>query len=140
MQSTALLALLERFSKAWNQHDLAQLIDCMHPECVFETVAGDAACGTHIQGLAAVQQAFGNTFEQFPDAQWLNASHWLSADGQAGITLSTFTATTAEGGQIQANMVDVFGFKEGKIVLKNAYRKQRPVQLPQPTAASDDKH
>lgn len=33
-----------------------------------------------------------------------------------------------EGGKIEANMVDVFTFKDGKILVKNAFRKNRPVQ------------
>ena len=53
-------------------------MDCMHPDCCFETVAGDEVYGTRIQGHEAVRQAFENTFKSFPDAQWLNGKHWLS--------------------------------------------------------------
>ncbi len=31
---------------------------CMHPECRFETVAGEDVHGTRIEGLDAVRQAF----------------------------------------------------------------------------------
>ncbi|MDR3041779.1 MAG: nuclear transport factor 2 family protein, partial [Acinetobacter pittii] len=113
---------------AWNKHDVEQLMDCMHPDCCFETVAGDEVYGTRIQGHEAVRQAFENTFKSFPDAQWLNGKHWLSEDALYGVSETTFTASTPEGGKIEANMVDVFTFKDGKILVKNAFRKNRPVQ------------
>lgn len=128
MNKTTLLHLLDRFSQAWNAHDIEQLMQCMHAECCFETVAGDDVYGSRIQGQAAVREVFSSTFSSFPDAQWRNAKHWISDDGQSGISETTFTATTADGGWIEANMVDVFTFKEGKILIKNAFRKNRPVQ------------
>ena len=128
MNQNALLELLNTFSQAWNAHDVEQLMSCMHPDCCFETVAGDEVYGTRIQGMTAVRDVFSQTFRTFPDAQWRNSKHWISADGQSGISETTFTATSPEGGQIEANMVDVFQFKEGKILLKNAFRKNRPVQ------------
>ena len=46
MQQAQLIQLLTDFSTAWNQHDVEQLMACMHPECRFETVAGDDVFGT----------------------------------------------------------------------------------------------
>jgi ketosteroid isomerase-like protein len=128
MQQAQLIQLLTDFSTAWNQHDVEQLMACMHPECRFETVAGDDVFGTRIEGLDAVRQAFSNTFKSFPDAQWRNGKHWISDNAEFGISETTFTATTTDGGWIEANMVDVFTFKDGKILVKNAFRKNRPVQ------------
>lgn len=128
MSQSQLLQLLHTFSQAWNTHDVEQLMSCMHPDCCFETVAGDEVYGSRIQGADAVRSVFSNTFKTFPDAQWRNAKHWISADGELGISETTFTASTADGGWIEANMVDVFTFKDDKILLKNAFRKQRPVQ------------
>ncbi len=90
MQQAQLIELLTRFSQAWNQHDIEQLMACMHPECRFETVAGDDVYGTRIEGLDAVRQAFSNTFKSFPDAQWRNCTHWISENGEFGISETTF--------------------------------------------------
>lgn len=122
------LALLKDFSAAWNNHDVDALMACMHPECIFETVAGDEVCGSRIIGAAAVRDAFINTFKSFPDAKWLNGKHWLTADLEHGISETTFSASSPDGGLIEANMVDVFSFKDDKILVKNAFRKNRPVQ------------
>lgn len=128
MASKELLTLLKDFSTAWNNHDVDVLMACMHPDCIFESVAGEDIYGTRICGLEAVREAFSNTFKSFPDAQWLNGKHWLSENQQQGISETTFRATTVDGGLIEANMVDIFTFKDGKILIKNAFRKNRPVQ------------
>ncbi|AXQ22365.1 nuclear transport factor 2 family protein [Acinetobacter wuhouensis] len=128
MENNQRLALLKKFSKAWNEHDVETLMACMHEDCIFETVAGDDVYGQRISGFTAVREAFSKTFTSFPDAQWLNGQHWLSADQQRGISETTFVATAPDGGLIEANMVDVFTFKDDKILIKNAFRKNRPVQ------------
>ncbi|RQL67004.1 DUF4440 domain-containing protein [Acinetobacter pittii] len=129
MNQAQLLQLITDFSTAWNKHDVEQLMDCMHPDCCFETVAGDEVYGTRIQGHELFVKHLKITFKKFfLDAQWLNGKHWLSEDALYGISETTFTASTPEGGKIEANMVDVFTFKDGKILVKNAFRKNRPVQ------------
>jgi ketosteroid isomerase-like protein len=39
---------------------------------------------------------------------------------------STFTGTASDGSRIEANMVDLIQFRDGKILVKNAFRKNRP--------------
>ncbi|MNF16924.1 hypothetical protein D3C80_2201760 [compost metagenome] len=46
--------------------------------------------------------------------------------GDRGVSESTFRGTRADGARIEARMVDVFTFRDGKIAVKNAYRKDRP--------------
>jgi len=46
--------------------------------------------------------------------------------GERGVSESTFRGTKADGSRIEARMVDVFTFSDGKIAVKNAYRKDRP--------------
>lgn len=116
--------LLERFSDAWNRHDLDALMSFMHPECVFEAVAGPDACGTRHEGPAAVARAFASAWQTVPDAQWRNGRHFVSGD--RGVSEWTFTGTAADGSRIEANGVDIFTFRDGKILVKNAYRKNRP--------------
>ncbi|MEG2962121.1 MAG: nuclear transport factor 2 family protein, partial [Janthinobacterium sp.] len=60
----------------------------------------------------------------FPDAAWLHPVHFVS--GEHGVTESTFSGTKADGTRIEARMVDIFTFRDGKIAVKNAFRKDRP--------------
>ncbi len=124
MSSEKLVQTIQAFGDAWNRHDIDALMSFMHEDCVFETVAGPEVYGARHEGLAAVRKAFEAAWQTIPDAQWLNASCW--ADGDQGVMESTFTGTAADGSRIEANMVDLLVFRDGKIILKNAFRKNRP--------------
>jgi len=71
-----------------------------------------------------VRQGFELAWQTFPDAAWLDPDHFVV--GNRGVTESTFSGTKADGTRIEARMVDVFTFHNGKIAVKNAYRKDRP--------------
>ncbi len=115
---------LAAFSAAWNRHDLDALMSFMHEDCVFQTAAGPDACGTRFVGTAAVRLAFAMAWQNVPDAQWTNGVHFVQGD--YGTSLWTFTGTAADGTRVETDGVDVFTFKNGKIALKNAFRKARP--------------
>lgn len=116
-------ATLEAFSAAWNRHDLPALMSFMHEDCIFETAAGPLACGARHEGQAAVAKAFAGAWQAVPDAQWENGRHWVC--GERGVSEWTFTGTDAQGGRIEVDGVDVFTFRDGKILVKNVFRKAR---------------
>ncbi|NYT63080.1 nuclear transport factor 2 family protein [Alcaligenaceae bacterium] len=124
MSSEKLIQIIQAFGDAWNRHDIDALMSFMHEDCVFETVAGPEVYGSRHEGRAAVRKAFEAAWQTIPDAQWLNASCWANEDH--GVMESTFTGTAADGSWIEANMVDLLVFRDGKIILKNAFRKNRP--------------
>ncbi len=124
MSSENLVRIIQSFGEAWNRHDIDALMSFMHEDCVFETIGGAEAYGARHEGSAAVRKAFQAAWETIPDARWLNASCWACED--RGVMESTFTGTAADGSSIEANMVDLLVFRDGKIILKNAFRKNRP--------------
>ena len=64
----------------------------------------------------------------FPDAQWGNPRHFI--EGDRGVSEWTFTGTrVADGARVEVNGCDVFTFRDGKIAVKNSYRKNRPPKL-----------
>jgi steroid delta-isomerase-like uncharacterized protein len=113
--------LLQTFNDAWNRHDIDALMNCMADECVFHGVAGPDALGRTFKGRDAVRKGFALAWETFPDASWKDGEHFVS--GERGVSESTFRGTKADGSRIEARMVDVFTFRDGKIAVKNAYRK-----------------
>jgi len=125
-------ATLAAFSDAWNRHDVDALMSFMHDDCVFLTAAGPDACGTRHQGREAVRKAFAGAWAAVPDAQWENARH--AVNGDTGHSTWTFTGTAADGSRIEVDGIDLFTFKDGKILVKNVFRKQRP-NLPAAKAA-----
>lgn len=117
-------ATLEAFSAAWNRHDVEGLMGFMSEDCVFQTAAGPDACGTRHEGREAVRKAFAAAWALLPDAQWLNGRHFV--EGDFGVSQWTFTGTAADGSRVETDGVDLFTFRDGKIVTKNAFRKARP--------------
>ena len=117
-------ATLAAFSDAWNRHDVDSLMSFMSDDCVFQTAAGPDACGTRHSGRDAVRKAFAAAWEALPDAQWSNGKHFVHGD--FGVSQWTFTGTAADGSRVETDGVDVFVFRDGKIELKNAFRKVRP--------------
>ena len=123
--SLGLLALLQRFSEAWNRHDLEALMDCMDADCEFHAVAGPDVLGRSFVGRDAVCEGFALAWQTCPDAAWRDAVHFVC--GERGVSETTFCGTrAADGKRIEARMVDVFTFLNGRIAVKNAFRKDRP--------------
>ena len=117
-------ATLEAFSEAWNRHDLDALMSFMSEDCVFMTAGGPDACGARHVGHEAVRKAFALGWATLPDAQWRNGVHFVHGD--FGVSQWTYTGTAADGSRVETDGVDVFTFKNGKIAVKNVFRKVRP--------------
>lgn len=115
---------LQAFSDAWNRHDIDALMSFMADDCVFHAAAGPELQGRTFAGHEAVREGFQLAWQTFPDAAWLDGEHFVC--GERGVTESTFCGTKSDGTRIQARMVDVFTFRDGKILVKNAFRKDRP--------------
>ena len=78
-----------------------------------------------------VLQAFADAWNRhdavwatFPDAQWRNSRHFVHGD--RGVSEWTFTGTRPDGTRVEVHGCDLFTFRDGKIALKNSYRKNRP--------------
>jgi steroid delta-isomerase-like uncharacterized protein len=120
-----LLELLDRFAGAWNRHDLDALMAMMTDDCVFDASAGPQVNGQRSQGKPAVRTAYAAVFDAFPDAQWAEPRHFIA--GNRGVSEWTFTGTQKKDGRrVEVNGCDLFTFNDGKIAIKNSYRKNRP--------------
>lgn len=115
---------LQAFADAWNRHDADALMDFMTADCVFEASAGPEMCGTRYEGREAVRAGFAEVWTVFPDAHWGGARHFVQ--GNRGVSEWTFTGTRVDGTRVEVNGCDLFTFQDGRIALKNSYRKNRP--------------
>ena len=118
-----LVKLLEHFADAWNRHDLNALMSMMTDDGVFEASAGADVNGQRSEGKQAVRAAYAAVFETFPDAHWANARHFIA--GNRGVSEWTFTGTRKDGTRVEVTGCDLFTFRDGKIAIKNSYRKNR---------------
>lgn len=116
--------VLEAFAEAWNRHDADALMSFMSEEPVFEASAGPEICGTRYVGREAVRAGYVEVWTIFPDAHWGEARHFVH--GNRGVSEWTFAGTRTDGTRVEVHGCDLFTFREGKIALKNSYRKNRP--------------
>ncbi|MDB5753455.1 MAG: hypothetical protein JWP65_3876 [Ramlibacter sp.] len=120
------IADLQAFADAWNRHDIEALMRFMTSDCVFEASAGPDVCGVSYVGWEAVQAGFSEVWKTFPDARWNAPRHFVCGD--RGVSEWTFTGTRLDGVRLEVNGCDLFTFRDGKIAIKNSYRKTRPPQ------------
>ncbi len=116
--------ILRAFAEAWNRHDVEALMSMMTTDCVFEASGGNMVDGERHEGQRAVRAAYAAVFEQYPDAHWGNDRHFVTGD--RGVSEWTFTGTLKDGKRVEVTGCDVFTFRNGKIALKNSFRKNRP--------------
>ena len=119
----ATIELLEAFADAWNRHDIDALMAFMTDDCVFQSNVGSDAVGTLFRGTSEVRDGFARAWQLYPDARWSDAQHFISGD--RGASEWMFTGTTRDGAKAEVAGCDLFLFREGKIAVKNSFRKQQ---------------
>jgi ketosteroid isomerase-like protein len=123
-QTNITTSLLQGFADAFNAHDVNAILSFMTNDCIFEASAGPDADGEKFVGKEAIKKAFEDLFKTYPDAHWGDARHFISGD--RGVSEWLFTGTKADGSKVEVTGCDLFTFRNGKIAIKNSYRKNRP--------------
>ncbi|MCP4329633.1 MAG: nuclear transport factor 2 family protein [Alphaproteobacteria bacterium] len=111
---------------AFNRHDVQGVMKCFADDCVFYTVGGPEVCGNRIEGAAAVAEAFAAVWTAMADAHWDHHSHYVCGD--RAVSEWTFIGTNSDGKRIETEGADLFTVRDGRIVVKQAFRKGRPLQ------------
>ncbi|MCW5707583.1 nuclear transport factor 2 family protein [Shinella sp.] len=119
---------LKTLFDAFNRHDIDGVMQFFAEDCVFNAVGGPDVHGNRIEGARAIADAFSGVWTAMPDAEWAGHSHFTAGD--RGVSEWTFRGTAADGSRIEAEGCDLFTFANGKIVRKQAFRKNRPVLQP----------
>ena len=114
---------LKSFCDAFNRHDLDDVMAHMTEDCVFVASVGPDRDGQRYSGRAAVRQAFADVIATFPDGQWEEGQHFVAGD--RGVSEWVFRGTKTDGTRVQVNGIDAFTFRDGKIAIKDSFRKQR---------------
>ena len=116
--------LLDAFADAWNRQDVEALMSMMTEDGIFEASAGHDVNGERHEGQRAVRAAYEAVFAQYPDARWANARHFVTEN--RGVSEWTFTGTLNDGRRVEVTGCDLFTFRNGRIAVKNSFRKNRP--------------
>ena len=124
MQQQQHYKLLEEFGKAFNNHNSELLMSMMHDDATFYTLAGSTVNGNKIVGTDKIKKTFESVWELMPDAHWNSINVFIIGEDMA-LSQWIFTGTNAQNNtRIEAQGCDIFTFKDGKIFIKNAFRKQ----------------
>jgi ketosteroid isomerase-like protein len=115
-------AFLDAFGDAFNRHDAEAILKMMTDDCVFESYAGPDAGGTRFGGPDQVRAGVTRIWTVCPDAYFGKARHFICGD--RGVSEWVFTGTQ-NGQRIEVNGCDIFSFRDGKIAVRNAFRKNR---------------
>ena len=113
--------LLQAFADAWNRHDVDAIMSFMTDDCVFESSAGPDVCGTRYAGREAVRAGVAEVWPRspMPNGATLTISCVATEPCRSG-------PTRADGSRVEVHGCDLFTCRDGKIALKNSYRKNRP--------------
>ncbi len=114
---------LQAFADAWNRHDIDAMMSFMADDCVFELSSGPDVNGKRFEGTEQVRACYQAVLDAFPDGRWNATTHFVNGD--RGVSQWVFTGTSADGSRVEVNGCDLFAFRDGKIAVKDSYRKNR---------------
>jgi steroid delta-isomerase-like uncharacterized protein len=116
--------LLERFTRAWNDHDVDAIMEFFDDDCAYLASFGPEKDGTTYRGRDAVRAGVNAYLSSFPDGQYSDVESFVAGD--RGASQWTFSGTSKETGErVEVRGCDVFEFANGKIKMKDAFRKER---------------
>ena len=110
---------------AFNRHDIDMVMSFFAEDCNFFTVAGAEVYGAKVEGTKAIANAFSGVWAGMSDAHWEHHSHFVHGD--RAVSEWTFSGTNSDGSRVEAQGADLFKLRDGKIIIKQALRKQRPL-------------
>ena len=110
---------------AFNRHDVEGVMAYFADDCVFNAVGGPEVYGTRFVGRDAIAAAFSGVWQGMSDAHWDHHGHFVCED--RAVSEWTFSGTNGNGSRVEAEGCDLFTIRDGKIVRKQAFRKNRPL-------------
>lgn len=121
--TTFTTAMLQDVCDGFNRHDLDAIMAFFAEDAVMEMPRGPQPWGQRYEGTAAVREALAGRFAGLPDVHYGDDSHWVSADGQHGVSEWTLTGTQQDGRKVRVRGCDHWTFRGDKIVKKDSYWK-----------------
>lgn len=120
---TVTVDTLKKILEAFNRHDLDSIMGFFSDDCSFDFPKGSEPYGQRFIGKAQVREALSGRFKGIPDVHYGEDLHWVSADGNMGVSEWTLTGTTTLGVKLRVRGCDLWEFRDGKVMRKNSYWK-----------------
>ena len=119
-QQTTTAEVIERFSEAFNRHDVDGIMALMTDDCAFEDTE-PRPDGTRYEGQAAVRGYWERFFASSPNAYFETEDQFAGGDRCA--VRWRYTWVDKDGGTGHVRGVDVFRVRDGKVAEKLSYVK-----------------
>jgi steroid delta-isomerase-like uncharacterized protein len=114
---------LKQILDAFNRYDLDAIMEFFSDDCSFDFPRGPEHYGQRFIGKAQVREALAGRFKGIPDVHYGEDKHWISADGNMGVSEWTLTGTITSGVKLKVRGCDLWEFSDGKVSRKNSYWK-----------------
>ena len=112
----------QRFSAAWNAHDIEAIMAMSSEDCEFWASAGPTPSGKVSRGQAQVRAAYLALFATFPDGQWTNGRAVFLSPERV-LAEWRFVASRPDGSKLEVDGLDLLDLVGDKVRIKNSFRK-----------------
>lgn len=112
---------LKQILEGFNRHDLDGIMEFFAEDCTLEMPRGPDPWGQRFVGKAQVREGLASRFAGIPDVHYGDDRHWVA--GNRGVSEWTLTGTITSGLRVEVRGCDLWEFKDGKVVRKDAYWK-----------------
>jgi steroid delta-isomerase-like uncharacterized protein len=117
------VATLQQILDAFNRHDLDAIMGFFSDDCSFDFPRGPEYYGQRFVGKTQVREALAGRFRGLPDVHYGEDRHWISNDGNNGLSEWTLTGTATSGVRVKVRGCDLWEFRDGKVSRKDSYWK-----------------
>ena len=124
MDHETALEMIRDIATGFDTHDVDRIMARFADDAVFEGPRGTDPWGGRFVGRDAVRSAFEARFAGIPDVRYSDDEHFV--DGDRGASKWRLTGTTTEGERLDLNGCDLWTFRDGLVVVKDAYWKLVP--------------
>jgi ketosteroid isomerase-like protein len=108
---------------AFNRHDLDTIMEFFSEDCSFDFPRGPDPWGQRFIGKEQVREALAGRFRGIPDVHYGEDRHWLSSDGERGVSEWLLTGTNTAGVRLSVRGCDLWEFEGDMIRRKDSYWK-----------------
>ena len=116
-------ALLDKITDAYNLNDIDAVMSFFAEDAVFDHAAGADINGTRFSGLDTIRGIFQGLFDNVESVHWESIDTRISGDKAYG---EFHRGAKLKSGEIQDFLsVDILTFREGLIIHKDTYYKNR---------------
>lgn len=116
-------ALVDKIGDAFNANDIDAVMRFFAPDAVFDHAAGPETYGVRFEGTDAIRNVFAGLFEKVDNVHWKTLDCRIVDDKAYCEYLRT--AKHNDGSTEAFASVDILTFRDGLIIHKDTYYKQR---------------